>query len=70
MRFGLVVMLFGMLGVRTTGTQLVQPAAVRALTASQAAWPPLPDGNCLACIARGPSRHGAFSDTYAVGGHG
>jgi hypothetical protein len=62
-RFSLVVMLLGMLGVRTIGAQLVQPAAVRGLTARQAVWPPLPDGTCLACVARGPSRHGAFSDT-------
>ena len=63
MRFGLVVMLLGMLGVRTTGAQRVQPAAVRGLSARQAMWPPLPDSACLACVARGPSRHGTFSDT-------
>ena len=38
-RFGLVVMLLGMLGVRIAGAQLVQPAAVRDLAAQQAVWP-------------------------------
>ena len=63
MRFGLVVILLGMLGVRTTGAQLMQPAAVRGLGGRRAAWPPLPDSTCLACVAREPSRHGAFSNT-------
>ena len=63
LRFSVVVMLLGMLGVRTIGAQLAQPAAVRRLAARQAVWPPLADGSCLACVAHGPSRHGAFSDT-------
>jgi hypothetical protein len=63
MRFRFALILLGMLGVRTAGAQLVQPAAVRSLTARQAAWPPLPDSTCLACVARKPSRHEAFSDT-------
>jgi len=64
-RFGLVVLVLGLLGVRTAGAQRVQPAAVRDLTARQAVCPPLNDGTCLACVARGPGRHGASLDTAA-----
>jgi hypothetical protein len=64
-RFGFVVMLLGMLGMRTTGAQLVQPAAVRDLTARHAVWPPLNDATCLACFARGRGRQGASPDTAA-----
>lgn len=64
-RIGLVVIVLGLLGVRTTGAQLVQPAAVRDLTARHAVWPPLQDATCLACVARGYSGHRASPDTAA-----
>jgi hypothetical protein len=64
-RFSLVVVLLGMLEVRTAGAQFAQPAAVRGLTAHQAVWPSPNDGTCLACVARGPGRHGASLDTAA-----
>jgi len=64
-RFGLVVMMLGMLGVRTASAQLAQPAAFRGLTARQVVWPPLNDGSCLACVVRGGGHQGASPDTAA-----
>ena len=46
-RFGLVMMVLGLLGAHTTGAQLVQPTAVRDHTACHAVWPPPQDGTCL-----------------------